>query len=363
MPFLSHIHTFQAPFEYHQNELLAKFLSVPVLKAKERLYRKAFESSCISYRRSVLPDFAEHYGSKILYTSNEIPPIQDRNNVFKLESLAILRQLCQQALSASNLASDEVTHVITFTCTGLFAPGLEIKMLKELGLTSHVKRYAINFLGCYSGILAMRLAHELASLHPNAKILVFGIELCTLHFNPNEDKDYILGNTLFADGAVAFLMQSEKPNVPVCFESEQFTSYLEPNSESEMAWDLHQDSLLLRLSSYVPRILKSGVPALAYSMQQVGREVAAIDYWAIHPGGISILEAMQTGFGIEKDQLQSSYHVLDWYGNMSSVTILYVLNNLILNGLQNDKNIFCAAFGPGLSIETAFLKTHVSSSI
>jgi len=358
MPFLSNIHTYQAPFVYSQEELLDHFLTVPVLKTKERLYRKAFEGARIQSRRSVLPDFSFEAVEKELYRSTDIPPIQERNRVFKEKSLPILTQLCNATLASSNLMPSKITHVITFSCTGLFAPGLEISMLKALGLSNHVERHAINFMGCYAGILAMRLAHQLASYQADANILVFGIELCTLHFNPSEDKDYVLGNTLFADGAVAFLVQTTRPQA-ICFETQHFYSYLAPNSENEMAWDLHQHSLLLKLSSYVPKVLKNGIPALKDAFKIKNIEQDSIFYWAIHPGGTSILEALQTGFDLEEHQLRWSYEVLKAYGNMSSVTIFYVLQAMVSTGLQDNKSVFCTAFGPGLSIETSFLMTHV----
>jgi predicted naringenin-chalcone synthase len=239
------------------------------------------------------------------------------------------------------------------TCTGLFAPGLDIELIHALSLPPTTHRSSVNFLGCNAAIIALKQADDICNSHANAKVLVVCTELCTLHFQTNYTDDYLLSNLLFADGSAAVLVSSKPQSTPLSINAKitGFNSFCIPDSRNEMAWQLSETGFIMNLTSYVADLIKANIKQM---LDNLGVDKDEIDYWAVHPGGKKIVENFITAMGLTATNLAASYKVLNNYGNMSSPTVLFVLKQILDNiePNQSDKKIFAAAFGPGLTVET-----------
>lgn len=248
---------------------------------------------------------------------------------------------------ANEQHKDELTDLITVSCTGMQAPGIEIDLIQKLGLPSDIRRYNINFMGCYASITALRLAKEICS-SPGRKVLIVSVELCTLHFQQKFSEDYLLSNSLFADGAASVLVTSEKYSSTV--KLIDFESRIIPNSKGEMSWKISPDGFLMTLSSQVPCALKSSLDAKTL-FQRNPNQVN----WAIHPGGKQIVDGLATTLRLSESDVLHSRAVLREFGNMSSATVLFVLSQMITDQSPKEEIISCA-FGPGLTLEACLLQ-------
>jgi predicted naringenin-chalcone synthase len=252
---------------------------------------------------------------------------------------------------------DSITHVITVTCTGLFTPGLDVEIIKELNLKPTTQRSSINFMGCNAAILALNSANSICKSIPDARVLIVCVELCTLHFQKNYSDDYILSSALFADGCAAVLVESSMPELPYYqgIQIKTFKSLLIHKGAEEMAWRITEKGFIMNLTSYVSQLITG---SLKEFLSHIHLDKASIHYWAIHPGGKRILDDFSEALQLDKAVLHHSYDVLKKYGNMSSATVLFVLKQVIEQNrhVKKGETIFAAAFGPGLSIETMQLE-------
>jgi predicted naringenin-chalcone synthase len=255
------------------------------------------------------------------------------------------------ALLLQNLAysKQDITHIITVSCTGMSAPGLDLQLMEALQLSNNVARTSINFMGCYAAVHGLKQAHAICESEPNANVLLVCVELCTLHFQKKSNYDNLTANAIFGDGAAAALICS-KPKTDAAIEIKDFYSEVNFVGKNDMAWELSSTGFLMTLSSYIPQLLGSNINSLIENaLHKYNTKIEEIQNWAIHPGGRKILEVISQQLNLEEHQLESSYKVLKNHGNMSSPTILFVLADMLLS--KKGKTIG-AAFGPGLTMET-----------
>jgi predicted naringenin-chalcone synthase len=279
-----------------------------------------------------------------------------KDNALNLALSAI--QNCLQQLDDFDHAS--ITHVITVSCTGMYAPGIDIEIVQRLNLNSSTSRTAINFMGCYGAFNAIKVANAICQSDSTATVLIVCVEICTIHFQQNMHLDNIISNSIFADGAGAMLVQSTTDHKKY-FTLENFYNDLLPQSSQEMAWNIGDNGFDIVLSTYVPDMIKNGIATFFNHLaSQYHFTLSEMDYFAIHPGGLKILEACETALNISKEDNRYSYQVLRHFGNMSSVTIIFVLKAIWddIHTKDHHKNIFSCAFGPGLTLESMILKTH-----
>lgn len=242
----------------------------------------------------------------------------------------------------------------------MYAPGLDIELVKELQLNSTTERTAINFMGCYGAFNAIKVAKSICTSNPQAVVLVVSVELCTIHFQKNFSVDNVISNSLFADGSAAVLIQAE-PQHPKYLSLNQFHCDLVPDTHDEMAWQIADYGFDIVLSSYVPAVIQSGIADFTSRLlTQSQLDLTNIDFYAIHPGGLKILQACEKALSITEEDNRYSYSVLRDYGNMSSATILFVLKKIWddLTSHDHRKTIFSCAFGPGLTLESMLLKVN-----
>jgi predicted naringenin-chalcone synthase len=332
--------------------------------AKSRMLKTIFRASGISYRHSVLDDYGKTSGFTF-YSNTEnfepFPSTERRLREYQQHALKLSKDAVQQCFDKrSGFDRQSITHIITVSCTGMYAPGLDIELVKELGLRTDVERTAINFMGCYAALNAIKAGNAFCSSRSDACVLIVCTEMCSLHFQKGPSDDNLLANGLFADGAAAILMET-KPVKGVSISPIAFHNALSFTQEQHMAWDIGNFGFEMKLSSYVPGVIQGGIKSLTTQMlARIGKKITDIKHFAIHPGGKKILEVIEKELGITKQDNQPAYHVLNNFGNMSSPTVVFVLNEIFKNLTErdDDTSILSFAFGPGLTLESILF--HVS---
>lgn len=246
---------------------------------------------------------------------------------------------------------DDVTHLVVASCTGFTAPGLDLQLATDLGLRPDVQRTLVGFMGCSAAVPALRAAYEAVHTDPAARVLVVNLELCSLHLQETSDLNALLPQTLFADGASAALVTAQPTGLALL----DFLATIIPDSSDLMTWRIGDKGFNMHLSGEVPQRIKQ---TLREDMEQAGanrilrgEQVRDFDLWAVHPGGRSVLDAVETGLGLSSADLSSSRHILHNYGNMSSATIMFVLQDMLHQGHQEARGM-AMAFGPGMVAET-----------
>jgi predicted naringenin-chalcone synthase len=227
-------------------------------------------------------------------------------------------------------------------------------MLMELmRLKPSTQRTSVNFMGCYAGVHGLKMAHQICAADPNAVVAVVCVELCTLHFQKKQDDDNLVANAIFSDGAGAAIITG-KPLRDAGYKLRGFYSEVHHAGKHDMAWQLSATGFLMTLSSYIPQLIGHGVDGLINSaLEQYSVTREEIDGWAMHPGGRKILDVIQKQLALPANALDVSRSVLKDYGNMSSASILFVLEKMLE---APGKKVFGAAFGPGLTMETFLLE-------
>ena len=235
------------------------------------------------------------------------------------------------------------------------APGLDLELLELLQLPANTFRTSVNFMGCYAAIHALKMADAFCKADKNASILIVCTEFCTLHFQKEFSIENITSSMLFGDGAAALLVTGADEDEGLSID--HFYSVVSSSGKQDMAWELSSKGFLMTLSSYVPDLIEENFDKLTNeALLAAGLEKDAITDWCIHPGGKKILEAVHNSLGFSNGQLQHSYDVLKDFGNMSSPTVLFVLQRIMNRIVKKEPaKIFGAAFGPGLTMETFIL--------
>lgn len=326
---------------------------------QKKILKRVYKSSGIEHRYSVLTDYCKSPGEFEFFPndpSSDFPTTAQRMAVYKANALTLALAAIETCLERVN--NHTITHVITVSCTGMYAPGIDIEIVQHLNLASSTKRTSINFMGCYGAFNGMKAADSICRADPDASVLVVCVELCSIHVQKNFTLDNIVSNALFADGAAAVLIQAQPKQQPhLRFKS--FYCDIVPQSQQEMAWHIGDSGFDMVLTAYVPEAIKSGIAAFADRLlTQAKLPLNEIDYFAIHPGGVKILQACESSLNITPHDNRFSYDVLRQYGNMSSATVLFVLKQ-IWDGLthhDDNKKIFSCAFGPGLTLESMLLE-------
>ena len=278
-----------------------------------------------------------------------------RNAIYKKEAPALAEKAAKNAFEKWSRPLEEITHIISVSCTGAITPGIEFKLAQSLGLNPYVSRLGINLMGCFGAFKGLSVAHKIACENPSNRILVICTELCTLHFHTAGSLESIVIHSLFADGSAAVIVGSEpRPDENPLYEMIGEKSYALKESEQEMTWDACDLGFDMTLSAKVPGLIEKNIKSFADILIGPGKKFGEID-WVLHPGGKAILEAVENALTLERSQTSSSWNVLSHYGNLSSATFLYVLDDLSERGPKYPWSAGIG-FGPGLSIEGILLK-------
>jgi predicted naringenin-chalcone synthase len=243
-----------------------------------------------------------------------------------------------------------ITHLIATSCTGFSAPGIDLELVARCGLRPSVERTLIGFMGCHAAINALKLARHIVRSDPRARVLIVNIELCTLHLAETQGLEKLLSFCLWGDGCAASLVSAK----PRGLQLERFHVLIDRDSQELMSWRIGDGGFDMVLSGEVPAAIQRAMSASSADILD-GKCPADIDLWAVHPGGRSILDAVQRALALDPAALSASREVLRLNGNMSSATIMFVMERMLkskpgLNGCG-------MAFGPGLTAETMTFRT------
>ncbi len=349
--YLNRIATAVPDHDVHQAFVaFADNLLVAAPKANTRaLFNRMATRSGIQHRYSVLtPNGAStefHINAHDFYRTGEFPHTAQRMKVYEQFAPILMRRaLDRLALTAAERA--EVSHVIITTCTGLYAPGLDFEAVEYLGLRPDVERTVIGFMGCYAAINGLKTARHILRSEPASRVLMVNLELCTLHLQETTDLEQVLSFLVFADGCAASLLSTEATG----FGLDSFRAVLIPETRELITWKIGGVGFDMLLSGQVPG-------AIGKALERDGDQVIDADdkdgiaLWAVHPGGKSVLDAVGRGLALPPAALNCSREVLERFGNMSSATVMFVLERLLAEARPGQKG--CAmSFGPGLTAET-----------
>jgi predicted naringenin-chalcone synthase len=303
-----------------------------------------YSRSDIDYRFSVLPDFDLGVQPTLFKEANI--NMQSRMEVYMPNAL----QLGAQAFKELNIDSKEVTHLITVSCTGMAAPGLDVLLMQQVGLNPNVVRTSVNFMGCYAAVHALKLANAFCALDKNAKVAIVLVELCTLHFQHTFSIENVATSMLFGDGCAAILVSNQASEASVKIKG--FYSEIKPSTLQDMTWGLSDTGFLMTLSAYVPDILGANImPLLNNALNKFNIKKESITNWAIHPGGKKIITEIVKALSISEVDVVISRNVLKEFGNLSSATLPLVIDRHMSMMNKGDIGFGCA-FGPGLTMET-----------
>lgn len=359
MSYIAAIETSVPEFSHSQNEFALFYSNSTNDNDIKRKINIISSKTGIENRHSVLKDYSLAPNDFEFYEKNSSlvpePSLTKRMNIFKEEAIKLSLKAIHKIPEFETIKKT-ITHLITVTCTGLSAPGLDIQLVHELQLSPSINRSSINFMGCNAAILALKQADAICKSNGNAKVLIVCTELCTIHFQKDYSDDYIISNQLFADGCAAVLVTADPIEYAehILIKMNDFHSLLLHKGYNDMAWQLSETGFKMNLTTYVSDLINGNIKNM---LSEVNVHADAIDFWAIHPGGKKIIDEFCNALELDRNQLSSSYEILKNYGNMSSPTVLFVLKHVLDNNqsIQKGKSIFTAAFGPGLSIETVSL--------
>ena len=337
MSYIQDIGTAVPKHSLSQEEFAKVYSSLTEESDIQRKIKFLTARSSIDKRHSVEPNI-----KKLVATSLEDKLATYHTNALELAEEAVINN------PAYSNNKENITDIIFVSCTGMQAPGVEIDLIQRLRLSNRISRYNINFMGCYASLTALRMAKGICA-SPKRIVLIVSVELCTLHFQQQFTDDYLLSNSIFADGAASAIITSEKHDAKI--QLTDFESRLLPTSKEEMSWKISPSGFLMTLSAEVPKtISKSLKDKNLFNLRPntIG--------WAIHPGGKQIIDGIKTTLDLDESELTASRKVLQENGNMSSATILFVLEEKLKNSTTSKEEFIACAFGPGLTLESALMK-------
>jgi alpha-pyrone synthase len=336
-----------------QNDVHDAFVSFADTLLTDRrsqvLFRRMADRSQIEHRWSGLLPAPLGANAAIdadgFYSRGAFPSTADRMRRYETEAPPLaLRAVAGLELDDGERAG--VSHLIVTSCTGFSAPGLDLQIVASLGLKPSVERTLVGFMGCYAAISALKLARHIVRSEPDAKVLVVSLELCTLHLQETSNLEQVLTFLVFGDGCAAALVTAEPQGLSL----DSFHAEVAPGSADQITWNVRDQGFDMFLSGGVPGSIGKAIGAGRDAILG-GAQTGDIDLWAIHPGGRSVLDAVEAAFALPPKALQASREVLRRFGNMSSATVLFVLKALMEDPTPGTRG--CAmAFGPGLTAET-----------
>ncbi|MGZ5134692.1 MAG: type III polyketide synthase [Flavitalea sp.] len=346
-------------YRHEQSSILQFMQSVYAFNEVDRRKLKfLYGQSSIDTRYSVIPDYSRPLPEWKFYPHAEnlepFPSLEHRMVFYQRYAAPLSVDAIRDCIEGK-IRDTEITHLITVSCTGMSAPGLDLQVMELLDLPKNIYRTSVNFMGCYAAIHALKIADSICNNSVSAKVLIICTELCTLHFQREASIDNIASSLLFGDGSAAVLVTSDEHQLNGLHLS-NFYSEVIPKGKKDMAWELSSTGFLMTLSGYVPELIQEDFePLVGRSLQNTALSREQVTHWCVHPGGKKILEAIHKSLHLTNGELNNSYDILRRYGNMSSPTILFVLKNMMdefWSDHTEKATVYGAAFGPGLTMET-----------
>ena len=326
-----------------------------------------YERSAIRRRYSAVADYAaDDPGAFTLFPPDwsfqPAPTTGARNRLYREAVVPLAEGVARRALEDAGRAPGEVTHLVFVSCTGFFTPGPDILLVRSLGLPATTRRTLVGFMGCYAAFNGLRVAESFVRADPGAVVLVVCAELCTLHFQTTGTLEEAVVNALFADGCAAAVVTGRA--APGTLELVGDATVMDDDSLGDMTWEIGDTGFAMGLSSRVPAVIARHLPGYVDGLLAAhGAARDDVSFWAIHPGGRAIVDGALAVLGLPEAAAADSLGVLADYGNMSSPTVLFVLQRVldrhraaVAAGEAGERHGVAMAFGPGLTIEGALLR-------
>ena len=337
------------------HDAFVQFIEGGLTNLKERrLFRRMVSRAGIEHRFSfveaVIGQDGEVTDASGFYRADEVAKTGARMRRFEETAPG----LAMRALDSLGLEGERerITHLVVASCTGFVAPGIDQLIIKAAGLNPGVERTVVGFMGCYAAVNSLRLAHHFVRSEPDARVLVVNLELCTLHFQQVSSLNEILSMLLFGDGCSAALVTADEVGIAL----KDFRAATIADTGEAITWKIGDHGFDMHLSGEVPGRIARALAAENGRNDDKGllRGAQASDYdlWAVHAGGRSILDAVESGFELGPRVLDWSRGVLRDFGNMSSATLMFVLDRIMRKAGPGRGDGFAVAFGPGLAAES-----------
>ena len=343
------------------------------LNALPALYRK----SGVRRRGSVLlkaadgaPMTRQSFFPKATTENPFGPTTSERMSQYAEHAGPLAAKSAQLAIDRLPVQTSQITHLVTVSCTGFVSPGIDHQLIQTLSLPPTVQRTHIGFMGCHGAINGLRAAKSIAESDPDAIVLVTAVELCSLHQQYTEDPQQLVANSLFADGAASAIVAARPPFIETtmdnasssdsrCWQVVSSFSFYIPNTADTMSWKIGDYGFAMQLSPEVPQIIKEQLSAPTCQWLK-NHGLDPFDHsnelaWVVHPGGPRILDAVAEAFKLDEQRIVLSRRVLSEHGNMSSPTLLFILDQMPVREMSAPYCI-AIAFGPGLHAEALLLK-------
>jgi alpha-pyrone synthase len=317
------------------------------------LFDRMVAKAGIAHRYSILPPATDPESVSVdahrVYSRGQFPTTGQRMQLFEKHAPT----LAAAAVTKLDLGAEasRITHVIVTSCTGMSAPGVDLALIEQCGLRSSVERTMVGFMGCYAAINTLKLARHIVRSEPESRVLLVNLELCSLHLQETKNIEQMLSFLVFADGCAASVVSAD----PVGLAIDRFHAALVPGTSQLITWKIRDFGFDMFLSGQVPNVIAQGLPSVASAFLD-GRPSEAIDLWAVHPGGSSVLEAVGRGLELAPEALQASRSVLSRFGNMSSATVMFVMQSM-MEAKEPGQRGCAMSFGPGLTAESMLFHT------
>jgi alpha-pyrone synthase len=349
VPISAHINkiaTAVPPHDLHPAFL--RFASTLLADARARtLFERMASKAQIDHRFSIFAPNDHPEGTSLdahgVYSRGRFPSTAERMVLYEKHAPI----LAEQAVARLALGADaeRVSHIIVTSCTGMYAPGIDFDLIARCGLRPGIERTLVGFMGCYAAINALKLAQHIVRSAPQSRVLVVNLELCSLHFQETADVERLLSFLVFGDGCAASLISAEPEGLAI----DGFPCAVLPGTRQLITWRIADLGFDMFLSGRVPAAIQHGLERLAPTLLD-GAAPDAVQLWAVHPGGRSVLDAVAQGLRLPEHALSTSRRVLQSFGNMSSPTVMFALAPLLGSAARGERG--CAlSFGPGLSAE------------
>jgi len=384
-----------------QAEALAMFQDLACVDARQRRLAKVlFERAKVENRYTFVPHKSAYRwclddqtptpkitaGGTLTIAPDPIPCVNpgaspglstgQRMRLYDLYASELAIASAKQAIQSSDRSSDCITHLVTVSCTGFASPGVDVSLIKSLSLAPTVQRIHVGFMGCHGAVNGIRAAMNIANSDPMATVLVCCVELCSLHCRfqwGSEDNEKIIGNALFGDGSASLIIANNdaedndiRDHKSADWEIIDTGSVLIDDSQASLRWDIGDHGFEMVLNSDIGGRIESALSNwLSQWLKHRNLSFEDIDCWAVHPGGPKIISSVQSSLKLTDQQLSVSLDVLNRYGNMSSPTVLFILEEFrkTLSATKGHgqtakatpKHALIIAFGPGMVAEIALL--------
>jgi alkylresorcinol/alkylpyrone synthase len=282
--------------------------------------------------------------------------LQKTNQEYMEHAIKLGREAAEKCLERAGLRADEVDLIITVSCTGFMIPSLDAHLINLMGFRADVRRMPFTELGCAAGAMALGRAADYLRAYPGGNVLIIAVELPSLTFQRKDiSQANLISSILFGDGAAAVLVSGNGGHGPNILGSETYTF---PDSLGAMGFDLRDSGFHILLDKGVPEMIGEKIKGLVHSfLERHGMTQEDVKGWILHPGGARLLGNVEIALGLTKCQTQPSWDILANVGNLSSATILFILQEwLEKRPLRAGDRALAAAFGPGFSAEFLLLQ-------